>query len=85
MSGQAERVREACTESRKNRQGSKPGRLEKENGVQEHGKNTLVYLKAYKKNWYRETGNTGINTLGKIRDTWRGWRQSQERVKQIRA
>jgi hypothetical protein len=28
---------------------------------------------------------TGINTPGKISDTWTGWRQSQEQVKQIRA
>jgi hypothetical protein len=27
---------------------------------------TLVDLKTYKTNWHRETGNTGINTLGKI-------------------
>jgi hypothetical protein len=35
-------------------------------------------------NWHRETGNTGINTQGEISNTWRGWRQSQEQVKQIR-
>jgi hypothetical protein len=29
-------------------------------------------LKTYKTNWPRETGNTGINTLGKISDTWMG-------------
>ena len=56
----------------KNRQGSKPGRLEKENRKQQHGKNTLVDLETYKTNWPRETGNTGINTLGKISDTWMG-------------
>ena len=39
----------------------------------------------YKTNWHRETGNTGINTPEKISDTWRGWRQSQGQVKQIRA
>ena len=29
----------------------------------------LVDLETYKTNWHRETGNTGINTLGKISDT----------------
>ena len=28
---------------------------------------SLVNLETYKTNWHRETGNTGINTLGKIR------------------
>jgi response regulator of citrate/malate metabolism len=52
-------------------------------GVQQ---NTLDDLtKPYKMNWHSETGNTGINTLGKISHTWRGWIQSQEQVKQIRA
>ena len=35
----------------------------------------------------RQTENTGINTqgiMGKMGDTWRGWRQSQRQVKQIR-
>jgi hypothetical protein len=47
--------------------------------------NMLVDLKTNKTNWRRETGNTGINTLGEISDTWKGWRQSQGQVKQIRA
>ena len=64
-------VRQAGTKSRK-RQGSKPGGLEKgECEKQENGK-TLVDLETYKTKWHRETGNTGINTLGKISDTWRG-------------
>ena len=66
-------VRQAGTKSR-NRQGSKP----------RTGK-PLVNFETYKTNWHRETGNTGINTLGKISDTWRGWRQSQGHAKQIRA
>ena len=67
-------VRQAGTKSR-NRQGSKPGGLEKgECKKQENGK-PMVDLETYKTNWHRETGNTGINTLGKISDTWRGWRQ----------
>jgi hypothetical protein len=36
---------------------------------------TLVDLEIYKTNWHKETGDTGINTLGKTSDTWRGWRQ----------
>ena len=36
---------------------------------------TLVDLETYKTNWHRETGNTGINTLGETSNTWRGWRQ----------
>jgi hypothetical protein len=36
-----------------------------------------------KTNWHKETGNTGINTLGKISGIWRGWRQSQGQVKQM--
>jgi hypothetical protein len=44
----------------------------------------LVDLETYKTNWHRETGNTGINTLGRRSDTCREWRQSQEQVKQIR-
>ena len=35
----------------------------------------LVDLETYKMNWHRETGNTGINTLGKTSNTWKGWRQ----------
>jgi hypothetical protein len=31
----------------------------------------LVDLETYKTNWHRETGNTGINTLGKTSDNWR--------------
>jgi hypothetical protein len=31
---------------------------------------SLVDLETYKVNWHRETGNTGINTLGKTSDTW---------------
>ena len=42
------------------------------------------YTGENKPNWHRETGNTGINTLGKTSDTWRGWRQSQGQVKLIR-
>jgi hypothetical protein len=36
----------------------------------------------------RQTENTGINTqaiMGKMGDTWRGWRKAQGQVKQIRA
>ena len=57
------------------RQGSKPGGLEKENGKSRRMGKTLFDLETYKTNWHRETGNTGINTLGRISDTWRGWRQ----------
>jgi hypothetical protein len=35
----------------------------------------------------RQTENTGINTqgiMGKIGNTWRGWRQAQRQVEQIR-
>ena len=79
-------VRQAGAKSR-NRQGSKPGGLEKDEckkKTRRTGK-PLVDLETYKTNWHRETGNTGINTLRKISNTWRGWRQSQGQVKQIRA
>jgi hypothetical protein len=55
----------------KNKQRSKPGGL-----VEEIRKAGAGHL---------ETGNTGINTPGKISDTWREWGQSQGQVKQIRA
>jgi hypothetical protein len=45
----------------------------------------LVDLETCKTNWHRDTGNTGINTVGTIIGTWKGWRQSQGQVKQIRA
>ena len=66
------KVRQVGTKSR-NRQRSKPGGLEKgECKKQEKGEKTLVDLETYKTNWQRETRNTGINTLGKISDTWSG-------------
>ena len=65
-------VRQAGTKSR-NRQGSKPGGLAKENRKSRRTGKPLVDLETYKTNWHRETGNTGINTLGKISNTWRGW------------
>ena len=34
--------------------------------------NHWLTWKTYKTNWHRETGNTGINTPGKISDTWGG-------------
>ena len=57
----------------------------KENAKSRGPGKPLIDLETYKTNWHRETRNTGINTLGKTRDTWRGWRQSQGQVKQIRA
>ena len=75
-------VRQAGTKSR-NRQGSKPGGLEKGKCKKQEKGKTLVDLETYKTNWHRDTGNKGINTLAKTSDTWRGWRQSQEQVKQI--
>jgi hypothetical protein len=70
------KVRQAGTETR-NRQGSKPGGLEK-GELHKTGEREKCWLtwKTYRMNWYRETGNTRINTLGGKRDTWRGWRQS---------
>ena len=50
----------------------KAGRMVRQAGTT--GK-TLVDLETYKMNWHRETGNNGINTPGKISNTWRGWRQ----------
>ena len=79
-SRQTETFRQMGKKSR-NRQGSKLGG-QKKGEMQKAGEreNTLVDLEIYKTNWHRETGNTGINTLGKISDTWRGWRQSQGQV-----
>jgi hypothetical protein len=57
-------VRKVGKKSR-NRQGSKPGGLEKgECKKQKNGK-TLLDMETFQTNWHRETGNTGINTLGK--------------------
>ena len=70
LEGRAGRmVRQAGTMSRKQAR-VKTRRTSKERMAKaEHRKNMLVDLK--------QTGNTGINTVGKISDTWRGWRQSQ--------
>jgi hypothetical protein len=66
------RVKTRRTRKRRNAKSRRTGKL-------------LDDLETYKLNWHRETGNTGINTLGKISDTWRVCRQSQGQVKQIRA
>jgi hypothetical protein len=57
-------------------------RMQKENAKSRRTEIPLVDLETYKMNWHGETGNTGINTPGKISDTWRGWRQSQGQMKQ---
>jgi hypothetical protein len=77
-------VRQAGMESRKQAR-VKTGRTSKEKRKSSTGKNTLVDLtNIHDKLAQFETGNSGINTLGKISDTWRGWRQSQGQVKQMR-
>jgi hypothetical protein len=48
---------------------------QKENAKSRRTGKPLVDLETYKTNWHRETRNTGINTLGKISNIWRGWRQ----------
>jgi hypothetical protein len=79
-------VRAGSYKVQKQARGSKQGGLEKGEMQKESewGKTRWLTWKHTRQNWHRETGNTGINTLGKISDTWRGWRQSQGQVKQIR-